>query len=263
MGLWNFDDPTLPLRDRSPNGHHGQLVGQATITNAALPVIVSGRITDAAGNPLTNATVEIHQAGHPTGASPANAAASMPSRWRPPRRCDLFVTTGELSAYRLGFQPGESQQRLDWVLTDAEKAPAVPGLVGTRSTASPSVSASRMLHAGDVADAVERVPTGVSVVATVLTDEQGNFEFPNLKPGAYQVRAQIPGGRAWYEAGRILYADPDATEAERARLAKLDFQLAPFNKGRWRILQRAGRTEEQCGRAHHVHAGWCLVERDV
>ena len=82
---------------------------------------------------------------------------------------------------------------------------------------------------------MERVPTGAlgTVVATVLTDEQGNFEFTNVIPGVYQVRAQIPGGRAYYEAGRILFADPDASEAERARLAKLDFQLAPFNKGRW------------------------------
>ena len=47
VGLWNFDDPANPGRDASPGAHHGKLIGQATVTNAALPVIVSGNITDA------------------------------------------------------------------------------------------------------------------------------------------------------------------------------------------------------------------------
>ncbi|MSU36740.1 MAG: hypothetical protein EXS36_16910 [Pedosphaera sp.] len=55
-----------------------------------------------------------------------------------------------------------------------------------------------------------------------------------MEPGAYQVRAHIPGGRAWFEAGRILYANPDPTDAERTVLANLNLRLAPFKKGRWK-----------------------------
>jgi hypothetical protein len=123
VGLWSFDDATLPLRDRSPNGYHGQLVGQTTITNAALPVIVFGNITDAAGSPLTNASVEIHQAGQPDRRVTANTAGEYAVTMPPGARCDLFVTTGELSAHRLGFAlSGEPLQLLDWVLTDVGAA---------------------------------------------------------------------------------------------------------------------------------------------
>ncbi len=46
----------------------------------------------------------------------------------PGERCDLFVTNGKLSAYRLGFQPiAEPQQRLDWTLADPEKTPVELG----------------------------------------------------------------------------------------------------------------------------------------
>jgi hypothetical protein len=62
----------------------------------------------------------------------------------------------------LDFQPtAEPQQRLDWVLADSEKALVALGLGGT----------------------VERVPPGFpagTVVATALTDELGNFKFPNV-----------------------------------------------------------------------------------
>src|SRR6185369_12861936 len=65
VGLWNFDDPANPGRDSSPGAHHGKLVGQATVIKAGLPAIVYGKITDASGKLLANATVEIHQPGQP------------------------------------------------------------------------------------------------------------------------------------------------------------------------------------------------------
>ena len=67
----------------------------------------------------------------------------------------------------------------------------------------------------------------------MLTDEQGNFKFPNVKPGRYQLRAHVIGGKKWFDAGRILYASADASDAERTPLQSLDFKLAPFKKGHW------------------------------
>ncbi|MFO1514199.1 MAG: LamG-like jellyroll fold domain-containing protein, partial [Verrucomicrobiota bacterium] len=118
VGLWSFDDPTQPLRDRSPNGHHGRLDGPATITNAAVPVIVFGNITDATGKPVTNAAVEVYESGQPDRRFAANAAGEYAITPPPTARCDLFVTDGERSAYRLGFQSTDKSQRLDWVLTE-------------------------------------------------------------------------------------------------------------------------------------------------
>ncbi len=231
VGLWNFDDPANPGRDASPGTHHGKLIGQATVTNAALPLIVFGNITDAAGKPLANATVETHHSGQPDRSVTANAAGEYAFTISSTAPCDLFVTTGELSAYRLGFQPTpEAQQRLDWVLADPEKTPVTlgGGRRGEEDTLSSANGPDRFLGS-----AATNFPAG-RVIETVLTDEQGNFKFPNVKPGAYQVRAQIPGGRAWLDAGRILYANPEATDAGRARLATLDFRLAPFIRGHWK-----------------------------
>ena len=242
FGLWNFDDPVNPGRDASPGAHHGKLIGQASVTNAALPVIVSGIITDASGKPLANARVEIHEAGQTDRRVTPNAAGEYAFTMAAAVRCDLFVTTGELSAYRLGFQlTAEPQQRLDWTLADPEKTPVVlgssgfgvPASAGSASANSTALKSSNARPAEAGTPNPPQFPAG-TVVDTVLTDEQGNFKFPIVKPGAYQVRAQIPGGRAWYEAGRILFADPDATEAARAGLTNLDLRVAPFSKGRWK-----------------------------
>jgi PAS domain S-box-containing protein len=233
FGLWKFDDPANPGRDASPGAHHGKLIGQATVTNATLPMIVFGNITDAGGKPLANASVEVHESGQPDRRITPNAAGEYAFTMAPAARCDLFVTTGELSAYRLGFQPTEeSQRRLDWVLTE--------GVTASSSQREEALNRSRKSEVGSQKVSQSLLTSAATsfgpgtVVAVVLTDERGDFAFTNVPPGVYQVRAQIPGERAWYEAGRVLFADPDATEAARGRLTKLDFQLAPFNKGRWK-----------------------------
>jgi len=247
-GLWNFDDPTNPGRDASPSAHHGKLMGQAAVTNEALPVIVFGRITDSAGSPLAAASVAMRGTDGVERRFTADDAGEYEFTMNPAERCDLFVTTGELSAYRLGFQPtAEPVPQLDWMLVDAEKAPVVLGgssarraelheaqsTTGAQENLGPRVARPSETRPSEGGTAATNFPAG-TVVDTVLTDEQGNFKFPNVKPGAYQVRAQIPGGRAWLDAGRILYVNPEASDAERARLANLDFRLAPLTQGHWR-----------------------------
>src|SRR5439155_5323671 len=126
VGLWNFDDPANPGRDVSPGAHHGKLIGQATIVKAALPAIVYGTIIDASGKRLANANVEIHQPGQLDRRVTANTAGEYAFTVSSPARCGLFVTTGKLSAYRIGFQPSsQAQQRLDWTLAETQGATAV------------------------------------------------------------------------------------------------------------------------------------------
>jgi signal transduction histidine kinase/ligand-binding sensor domain-containing protein/DNA-binding response OmpR family regulator len=212
VGLWNFDDPANPGRDASPGGHHGKLIGQAKATVGTLPVIISGTINDTAGKALAGATVEVHQAGHEDRRITANPAGEYAFTMFPSERCDLFVTTGKLSAYRLGFQPtGESQQRLDWTLSETQAAKSEILNLKSEMTQFPSGTA------------VERV----------LTDENGNFDFKNLKPGTYQLRAQVIGGSVWFDSGRILFTRSDMPGPELARLKSLNFQIAPFKKGLW------------------------------
>ena len=235
VGGWNFDDPEDPMRDASIHGYHGKLFGGATPTLAALPLILTGRIRDAEGRPLPKAVVEVRQASRQV-RFVANAAGEYAVTLDTLAPCDLFVSNGELSAYRLGFQPSaEPQQRLDWTLLDPEKTPVVLGSAAPGSAGIPAdVLPGKVLAGKDAgAPSAPLFPAG-TVVATVVTDEQGNFKFPNVKPGTYQVRCQIPGGRAWLDAGRILYANPEPSDAERTRLANLDFRLAPFTQGHWK-----------------------------
>ena len=118
VGIWDFDDPTNPGKDSSGHGADGKLVGAAKTVAETLPVIVTGRITDAAGHGLTNAYVEVRRADGVTSRAPANAEGNYALAIPPSERADLFATDGQLSAFRLGFQPsGESEQQLDWVLT--------------------------------------------------------------------------------------------------------------------------------------------------
>jgi ligand-binding sensor domain-containing protein/PAS domain-containing protein len=213
FGLWNFDDPTDPGRDSSPGAHHASPHGNPTVGPGLQPALVYGSINDAAGKPVPNASISIHQRGQPDrqilGGSAGDYAFTVASGLP----CDLYVTSGDLSAYRLGFEPSpDLRERLDWTLEDPDKTSVTLERSGRLATESHS---SR-------------------VVATVLSDDKGNFRFPNVKPGVYQVRAQIPGGRAWFEAGRVLYADVDLTDADRSRLESLEFAVTPFNHGRWR-----------------------------
>jgi len=234
VGLWNFDDPANPGRDSSPGAHHGKLIGQVTVTNAGLPPILFGKIADAAGNPLPNASLTLRL---PNGAEQrftANDAGEYAGTINSVGRWDLFVSSGGRSAYRLGFKPrGGGLQRLDWTLADTEKTPVVLGRRGLEDQASSESQRSEVGGQRSDAEPATSFPPG-AVVATALTDEQGSFRFSNVKPGLYQVRAQIPGGRAWLDAGRVLYAEVDQPETERARLANLEFRLAPLSKGRWK-----------------------------
>ncbi|HEV2210693.1 MAG TPA: response regulator [Verrucomicrobiae bacterium] len=214
VGLWNFDDPAHPGTDSSTNGFDGKLVGQAKTIAENLPLVVAGRITDARGHALTKAYVEVRRPDGETLRSPANADGDYAFTIQPSEKRDLFATDGQLSAYRFGFRPSaEPGQRLDWTLADPGQTPVTLLPKRTRSNR-------------------ESFPPG-TVVAAVLTQDDGSFDFANLRPGVYQLRCQIPGGRAWFKAGHPLYLEPNISETEIAKLKSLQWPIAPFRKGRW------------------------------
>ena len=248
VGLWNFDDPANPGRDASPGAHHGKLIGQATVTNVALPVVLFGNITDAAGKPLANASVEVREPGQPDRRIPANATGEYAFTISSTTRCDLFVTTGKLSAYRLGFRPGgEGAQKLDWTLAETQ------GATGLDSGRRRQEADSRSTESRDVrlpTSAATNFPSG-TVITNMLTDETGAFAFPNLKPGAYQLRAHVLGGKTWFDGGRIFHVRPEMPEAEITRIKSLAFPLAPFKK--WRLQTIARWPGAARSWALHIH----------
>src|SRR5205823_4405238 len=73
-------------------------------------------------------------------------------------------------------------------------------------------------------------PAG-AVLATLVTADDGSFDFSHLKPGNYQLRCQTPGDRTWFEAGRPFRVEHSSPEADARK--SLEWSIAPFKKGRW------------------------------
>ncbi|MBI2924385.1 MAG: response regulator [Verrucomicrobia bacterium] len=234
VSLWNFDDGTA--RDATPRGNHGKLMGRASVIAGALPTtLVHGKITDPAGNSVVGASVEVRQAGRPVRQITFNTAGEYGFLMYSSERCGLFVTTGKLSAYRLGFQTsGEEWQKLDWTL-----APVLgSGPFGVPASAGKASAVAKRLDGANAEPAKAGTPNAPqfqvgTIVARTLTDETGTFDFADVKPGLYQLRAQVQDGKAWFDGGRILYVQDEIPDAERTRLRSLEFHLAPFKKGHW------------------------------
>lgn len=76
VGLWDFDGGDA--RDRSPKGHHGQLLGGARCVAALFPgqetvrqpAVVAGVVRDETGLPLSRVTVRLRQGDRVLGSSP-------------------------------------------------------------------------------------------------------------------------------------------------------------------------------------------------
>jgi hypothetical protein len=214
--LWNFDDPSQPGRDSAPHHIDGRLTKGAELVQRDLPDFVYGRILDPEGKPLSGATVDIWREGGEAKRITSDVAGGYAVMMDPSTRYDLFLTTGKLSSYRLGFQPRDHSQKLDWTLSELGSTAGLrPENRGKPSKGSQ-----------------DSFPVG-TVVARTLTDEVGQFDFTQVQPGVYQLRAQVEGGTEWYEAGQLLHARRDLPVAEDRLLRSIEFRLAPPKKGHW------------------------------
>lgn len=67
-----------------------------------------------------------------------------------------------------------------------------------------------------------------NVVASVTTNEQGEYAFEHLERGRYQVRVHTPNGFVYLRDGVPLDFEPGRPAAG------LEFKMPPFKKGTWR-----------------------------
>jgi len=90
-----------------------------------------------------------------------------------------------------------------------------------------------------VAVPVQAISDG-KVVATVLSDEGGRYQFVNLKPGGYQLRCQVLGGYVYYRTTGKLFTSceddmGDVLQIKHGEIVKdINLHFAPFKKGTWR-----------------------------
>ncbi len=78
------------------------------------------------------------------------------------------------------------------------------------------------------ADVLTYTPAADQLQVTTLSDARGAWRFPELTPGEYEVRAQVPGGHVALNGGRHF------TVRSGESNPGLTFRLAPFKKGVWR-----------------------------
>ncbi|MSU34372.1 MAG: carboxypeptidase regulatory-like domain-containing protein [Pedosphaera sp.] len=214
VGHWNFNDNTA--NDASPGRHHGALKENAKIVTArrpsalgfSFPVVVTGRVLDAEGQPLRNADIVTLQDGMEVGKARSNIAGEYRMQWSKlaGQSYDIRVTKENLAYETNGLNlSGGGSRTLDFTLYEM---PSVFGSV---------LSADYKPRAG-VKVQLERLPQ-TNVVATTLSNARGEYRFKNVAPGQYRVRAAGPGGPVYFGAGRTI------TLAERTPPNRADIAL--------------------------------------
>lgn len=193
VALWNFDDPAQPARDAGPNGYHGKLVGNAATIPLALPEgLLFGRITGLQGARVPGARIEVREQGRRWAEVFSDEAGDY--ELMIPARCDLFVTTGQLSAYKLGFRSGGVSQRMDWALAQLQSSlPASAALSESARLAAwdnPFNRAARLDSTGsyiqlpsDLCDQLESMTVEGWVKWESFNDKSHFFEFGDTNMG--------------------------------------------------------------------------------
>ena len=236
-GLWTFEDGTM--RDLTSRTNHGKLFGNARIVSVddptqnsgqVLTVTLSGKVQDATGRPLAQASVWLETEGRVLRRADTDVAGSY--------RLMVSVPPGELD---LCVQSGDLGTRKTIKIADSS-------FLAENLTASPNVDFSGVISAfgernylaGVIVQALKAQPGGsASVVATLNTDETGVFKFTNLKPGDYQLRYQIATGFEFFEKGKVFEAD------ERNPVLGLNVRMGPFKRGVWRPFSVGGSQSSQ------------------
>jgi DNA-binding NtrC family response regulator/ligand-binding sensor domain-containing protein len=217
--------------------------------------IISGTVTDEQGRSVPNAIVRLQQNGeeitrtrsddsgsyhlgvYPVHGSYELSANSVVRRTRESPYADML---GDLSDSRSDIRLCEDErQEIHFTL---RKVISIEGTLLMLDGITP--------HAGIPVQAVmidNDYPTE-RLIATRFSDERGQYQFANLKPGSYRVRCQVPGGYIYY--GTEQGEKPEKLEAgglengtgqsrrllveSETTFSNINFRFAPFKKGTWR-----------------------------
>jgi signal transduction histidine kinase/DNA-binding response OmpR family regulator/ligand-binding sensor domain-containing protein len=244
VGLWNFENVSNGLvKDFSPGGHDGRLVGNARVVAAQLPgrvqlpqpAVVFGTVKDETGKPVTNATVRFwrQEAVISTANSgpDGNYSAGLRSEYE---RFDIEASAGDLGNWRLGAACPRGQ-RTEVNLTLAKAVSIAGRVTAFDGSLIPDVVV-QVVRADAPAPEAGKLATpglvGTTLTTAATTNASEAYHFANLRPGDYRVRIHLPEGQLEYHQGEALHVAPGKT-------VTADFQVAPFRKGRWRRYSTA------------------------
>ncbi len=230
IGYWNFDrgDAT----DLSRFEQHGRLEGTAVCVVEELPsreallspVLMTGRVVDAAGNPASDAFISLFDDRSIIGETGA----------RYPTDAD--------GAYRFWLLPIEDRVMLraargdfsDWKMRVPRDQLSVPVVFQIAETSRLSGRLSALDGSGHPYRLVQAVQDG-KVYASTLSNDQGYYEIVDLPPGDYQLRAEGAEGFHDYRGplesptleSALIVLNPGSSRDG------LDIRFAPFNQGQW------------------------------
>ena len=220
VGLWNFDDPAQPGKDRTAGGHHGVPKGQVLNPPAALPgpdhlprpSVLRGEVRDTNGVPAPDALVRLRSAltGEFSVSTDSQGRYRLPV-WSAPGEYELWAIRDETDSCRSHVELRAGEQSLDF---DLKPAWTVSGRALAPDQTTP--------HQALVLQLVEAA--SARIAATALSTNDGQFKFSQLKPAAYRLRAYA--GDQWITNRGILAATNQPV--------RVDFALPRFKRGTWR-----------------------------
>ncbi|MBD3184634.1 hypothetical protein GF312_20305 [Candidatus Poribacteria bacterium] len=191
--------------------------------------VVSGVIVESDGIPVYNADVRLQRKGKEV----ARATSDYRGRYRllihPVQSIyDLSATKGKYGNWETGIHVQEGMYRRQ----DLKLKPAlsIKGklLMGDGKTP----------HVAVPVQVIESNSDNKLPVSTVLSNNKGEYQFINLKPGKYKLRCQTDTGYVYY-AGENKYSTREL-EANTIYIKKgettedISFKLHPFKKWTWK-----------------------------
>ncbi|MBI1925430.1 carboxypeptidase regulatory-like domain-containing protein [Candidatus Poribacteria bacterium] len=227
VGYWNFEGQGEKAIDVSGNGNHGRLMGDAKRvrgdlpTTAEPPVSISGVVRDEAKTPVGGADIHLKRGAKTLVTQHTDSEGNYQIATVEPGEYDLYATKVTKGDLRSGIRV--SAGRWETVNLMLKPAVGISGRLLMLDSATP--------HVKTQVQAVIPPRNGESlpvVVQTVLSDENGKYQFVNLKSGAYQVRCYTTKGYTYYQQGAVL-----AYQRDRP-IRNIDFHVAPFKAGVWR-----------------------------
>ena len=201
-----------------------QGVGDWGFAIRSLPnvAVISGRLTDEEGQPISNADVGLEQDGEKMAQTTTDDSGSYRLNVYPVRGVyDLSATSGEKGVWRQGIRLGEGERRA--MTLTLKEAVSISGTLLMLDDKTP--------HAACVVQAVKPAADSnePTVVATTLSDENGEYRFTNLSSGEHQVRCYTGEGEyVYHQNGKFLRVEQGKT------LSFIDVRFAPFKKGTWK-----------------------------
>ena len=205
IGLWNFDNGDA--RDSSKSGFDGTLMEDAhcveekipTPGELNIPAVISGQVIDVVeGNSLKDAMVRLEEDGKEIIRTETNSPGHY-QFFLYPRSVepyDISATHRDKGTWKLGVRLRPGEHRVIHLIL--KEAISIEGTLMTLDDVPAHVAVpveAVMLSSGDSSD-------DGKIVATTLSNNGGNYQLINLKPGRYQVRCQTPDGYVYY-AGRL------------------------------------------------------------